>query len=45
MRVAVIGCGFGAQHLDWLSQHPEFELDTLCYQRNRERAVELPPAP
>lgn len=41
MRVAVLGCGFGAQHLDWLSQHPEFELDTLCYQHNRERAAEL----
>ena len=41
MRVAVLGCGFGAQHLDWLSQHSEFELDTLCYQHNRERAVEL----
>jgi predicted dehydrogenase len=41
MRVAVLGCGFGAQHLDWLSQHPEFELDTLCYQHNQERAAEL----
>jgi len=41
MRVAVLGCGFGAQHLDWLAQHPEFELDTLCYQHNRERAAEL----
>ncbi|MEO6501814.1 MAG: Gfo/Idh/MocA family oxidoreductase [Jatrophihabitantaceae bacterium] len=41
MRVAVLGCGFGAQHLEWLSHHPEFELDTLCYQRDRERAVEL----
>ncbi|HEY0168301.1 MAG TPA: Gfo/Idh/MocA family oxidoreductase [Jatrophihabitans sp.] len=41
MRVAVLGCGFGAQHLDWLSQHPEFDLDTLFYQHNRERAVEL----
>jgi predicted dehydrogenase len=41
MRVAVLGCGFGAQHLDWLSQHPEFELDTLCYQHNRHRAAEL----
>lgn len=41
MRVAVLGCGFGAQHLDWLAHHPEFELDTLCYQHNRERAAEL----
>jgi predicted dehydrogenase len=41
MRVAVFGCGFGAQHLQWLSQHPEFELDTLCYQHNRQRAAEL----
>lgn len=41
MRVAVLGCGFGAQHLDWLSGHPEFELDTLCYRHNRERAAEL----
>jgi predicted dehydrogenase len=41
MRVAVFGCGFGAQHLDWLARHPELELDTLCYQRNHQRAADL----
>ncbi|HST47195.1 Gfo/Idh/MocA family protein [Jatrophihabitans sp.] len=41
MRVAVLGCGFGAQHLDWLARHPELELDTLCYFRDHQRAADL----
>lgn len=41
MRVAVLGCGFGAQHLDWLARHPELQLDTLGYRHDRQRAAEL----
>jgi predicted dehydrogenase len=41
VRVAVVGCGFGAQHLSWLAGRPEFELATLCFHRRRDRAEEL----
>lgn len=41
VRVAVVGCGFGAQHLSWLAELPEFEVSTLCFQRRRDRAEEL----
>jgi|GEM_PF-6942795 len=41
MRVAVLGTGFGAQHLDWLARHPELELDTLCFRQDHQRAAEL----
>lgn len=41
MRVAVLGCGFGAQHLEWLAGHRELELDTLCYAHDHQRAADL----
>jgi len=41
VRVAVVGCGFGAQHLSWLAERPEFEVSTLCFHRRRDRAEEL----
>src|SRR6266851_8394669 len=41
MRVAVIGAGFGSQHLEWLDGCPEIDVTVLGYHRNRRRAEEL----
>jgi predicted dehydrogenase len=41
VRVAVIGTGFGSNHLAWLRDCPEFELTCLGYHENRARAEEL----
>jgi predicted dehydrogenase len=41
VRVAVIGTGFGSNHLAWLRDCPEFELTCLGDHENRARAEEL----
>lgn len=41
MRAALIGTGFGEQHLSWLTECPQVELDSVVYATNRERAERL----
>ncbi|MBW5248090.1 Gfo/Idh/MocA family oxidoreductase [Streptomyces sp. P01-B04] len=41
MRAAVIGAGFGEQHLAWLRNCPEAECGLLVYGQNREKAEKI----
>ncbi|MFC0435085.1 Gfo/Idh/MocA family protein [Kutzneria buriramensis] len=41
MRFAVIGAGFGANHLSWLAECDGVTVEALCYRNNATRAREL----
>ena len=41
MRFALVGTGFGAVHLGWLSGCPGLTVEVVCYEKNRARATDL----
>ncbi|MFF5565771.1 Gfo/Idh/MocA family protein [Streptomyces sp. NPDC012623] len=41
MRFAVVGTGFGEQHVGWLASVPGVSVDVLCYRNDLSRAARL----
>ncbi|MFE0425826.1 Gfo/Idh/MocA family protein [Streptomyces sp. NPDC058953] len=41
MRFAVVGTGFGEQHVDWLTSMPGVTVEALCYRNDRLRATRI----
>lgn len=41
MRFMLVGTGFGATHLAWLSECPQASVEVLCHERNAWRARNL----
>jgi predicted dehydrogenase len=41
LRLAIVGTGFGGQHLSWIAEAPGFEATALAYGSSADRAAEL----
>lgn len=41
MRFAVVGTGFGEQHVSWLASVPGVTIEALCYRNDRSRATRI----